>query len=727
MVKEFREQIYLTLGEASDQDFTILTISAGEGNGWHFSPEVLQSSLPLWDGVECFIDHALTSHPASTTSRSVRDIAGIITNPTWDETTSAIKARLKPLGPSAALLQSLASQLKSIPPDAARIGFSADLVFTGRNRQVEHILKVNSVDLVYNPARGGKFIFSINPQPPSIVIAQHPSPEGVWAARNEAVSALSGLRSPVLRSTPGQSPCEPGHLVSSIPQKQHFSLYNSEEPNQKGAQNMQETQPTQPSTARGRSGIQPPSECRTHESSAPPFTEQDLTAQFGLMNSLRQQMNKWTLDLGLDRSHLPRPMQDVLRKQFATREFTVSELDEAIEDQRKILSQLTGSETVRSVGRVEGMLNEQDRLSLAVEDLFGIERENNPSVKVPRLTGIRELYLMLTGDTDLHGGYYPERMQLATTADFTGLVKNALNKIVVRTWSQLGKAGYDWWKDVTTQEHFSSLHDVTGTLIGTVGDLPAIAEGAEYTELPIGDSPETASFTKYGGYIPLTLELIDRDDAKRLTAYARQLGSAGLRKISKLVAEIFTANSGIGPSMADGGALFNATAVTTAGGHANLTTTALSAGQWDTVSMAVYKQPMLIKNEAGYYGTGPALAINPKFMVIPRNLGKTAWEICAGNFVREQDYVYDNVMKGTAVPVIVPEWTDANNWAAVCDPVIAPAIYVGERFGIMPEIFVAGENTSPAVFMNDEHRLKVRHFLAVWVNDYRPLHKANVA
>jgi len=37
---------------------------------------------------------------------------------------------------------------------------------------------------------------------------------------------------------------------------------------------------------------------------------------------------------------------------------------------------------------------------------------------------------MLTGDYDLHGGYYGERIQLATTADFTGLVKNALNKII---------------------------------------------------------------------------------------------------------------------------------------------------------------------------------------------------------------------------------------------------------------------------------------------------------
>jgi hypothetical protein len=51
----------------------------------------------------------------------------------------------------------------------------------------------------------------------------------------------------------------------------------------------------------------------------------------------------------------------------------------------------------------------------------------------------------------------------------------------------------------------------------------------------------------------------------------------------------------------------------------------------------------------------------------------------------------------------------------------------GERFGIMPEIFIAGDDLSPAVFTNDEHRLKVRHFLACWVNDFRPLHKSNVA
>ena len=61
------------------------------------------------------------------------------------------------------------------------------------------------------------------------------------------------------------------------------------------------------------------------------------------------------------------------------------------------------------------------------------------------------------------------------------------------------------------------------------------------------------------------------------------------------------------------------------------------------------------------------------------------------------------------------------------DPAIAPAIIVGERFGLMPEVYTAGNDTDPAVFMNDETRIKVRMFAAVLVQDFRPLHKENVA
>lgn len=454
---------------------------------------------------------------------------------------------------------------------------------------------------------------------------------------------------------------------------------------------------------------------------------QDLQSQLSEIRTMRREMSAFLLESSLANTHLPPSMQSHIRERFQGRTFAPAELQSAIHEHQKLLSELDAGRSVKGHARVEGMLEPAERLQAATDDLFGAPRDKAlESARVPRLSGIRELYLSLTGDHDLHGGYYPTRAQLATTADFSGLVKNSLNKLVANTWEELGRAGYDWWKQITVQEHFNSLHEITGTLVGTVGDLPLIAEGGNYPELMVGDSPETANFMKYGGYIPLTLELIDRDETRKLRAYARELASAGLRKISSLVAKIFTENGGVGPSMGDGKALFGV-GDTGTGGHANLGTLALNAANWDNACSAVYRQPMLVKNADGLYGTGPRMAVNPKYLLVSRALQKTAFEICGGSFVRESDHFYDNVLKGTAVPIVVPEWTDPNDWAAACDPRVAPAIFVGERFGLAPEIFIAGDELSPSVFSNDEHRLKVRHYLAVWVNDYRPLYKSNVA
>ena len=374
------------------------------------------------------------------------------------------------------------------------------------------------------------------------------------------------------------------------------------------------------------------------------------------------------------------------------------------------------------------MFSSEDHLQAAIDDLLGAPRDpDKAALKVARLSGIREAYLMLTGDYDFHGGFDPIRAQLATTSDFTGLVKNALNKVIVASFEKMGRAGYDWWKSIVKTEHFESLNAITGTLVGTIGSLPTVAEQAEYTELAVGDSPETASFTKYGGYLPLTLEAIDRDETRKLRLYAIELGNAAMRNISEQVAYIFTQNSAAGPTMADTGALFNATAVTTAGGHANLLTAALAADKWDLVAAAVYNQPMLIKNATGYYGTGKKLAIEPRFCLIPRALKKTAFDLFLNAWDVTSQVHAENLLKGSVVPLIVPEWTDATDFAAVCDPDIAPAIILGERFGLVPEVYIAGRETDPAVFMNDEHRLKVRQFLALCVGDFRPLHKSNVA
>ena len=629
--------------------FEILAITAGKANGWQFDAGVLKRSLPLWDGVHCFVDHA-------NAARSVRDIAGIICDPQWDEGMQGIHAVLQAFGPAAELLSGVGREVLASPAHS-QVGFSADILFNGRARRVEEILKIFSVDLVYNPARGGVFLRTLNQQP------DESEPKGECKMQESEIEAMKD---------------------DETNNREQFA--HNDAPLANVAENAS------------------PAEI------------------------IQAQLCAYALDAGLKAARLPQPVSERLRQQFSGRSFEPGELQTAIDDQRSLLSELGAGRLVQGPGRVSAVFDGTDRLQAAVDDLFGLAREPHlQSLKVAPLTGIRELYLSLTGDHDLHGSFHPERVQLATTADFSGLVKNALNKIVTNTWQELGRAGYDWWQAISVQEHFTSLNSITGTLVGTVSDLPSINEGGAYTELVVGNSPETASFTKYGGYIPLTLELIDRDETRKLRAYARELASAGMRKISKLVAAIFTANAGVGPTMADGAALFNANAVNAAGGHKNLLTTALSANEWDTVSCAVYAQPMLVKNAAGAYGTGPQMGINPKFILVPRSLQKSAMEICSGALVREEGFVFDNVLKGTAVPVVVPEWTDNNNWAAACDPRVAPAIYVGERFGLKPEVYIAGDELSPAVFTNDEHRLKVRHFLAVWVNDYRPLHKSNVA
>lgn len=658
--------------------FEIHAMTAGSANGWNFSEQSLRNSLALWDGVECFIDHAGFFED----NRSVRDLGGMCHSPEWDDAAKGVKLQLRTAGPSGPLVESIGRELLRESgaghPNGARprVGFSADIGFTATGRDVQQILRVFSVDLVFNPARGGAFLRALNS------IQQRRQPQEANMPSNVGANGDS-----------------PRTAAPAAPPKEEGSPIVLQQLNQ---------------------DVEAVRTLLTVQQERARLEEEAIKAR-----EVRAQMCAYLLESGLAASKLPKPAQDRVRTQFAGKVFEPSELTAAIEDSRKLVAELMGGAAIAGVQGVHAMFSSEDQLQAAVDDLLEAPREKgSESHKVARLSGIRELYHMLTGDYDLHGGYHPERARLATTSDFSGLVKNALNKIVVNQWDRLGRAGYDWWKKIVVVEHFNSLNGITGTLVGTVGALPAVSEGAEYTELVIGDSPETASFTKYGGYIPLTLELIDRDETRKLKAYPRELASAAIRKISYLVSYIFSQASGLGPTMADTGTLFNATAVTTKGGHANLLTAALAADKWELACQAVYNQPMHIKLDTGYYGTGPKMAINPRYCLVPRDLTLTAQAILYPQWNATSGYHTENLQRGQEGDVItVPEWTDATDWAAACDPEIAPAIYIGERFGIQPEIFIAGDELSPAVFMNDEHRLKVRHFLAVWVNDFRPLNK----
>ena len=113
--------------DPAGETLQILAISAGTGNGWEFSEAILRDSLALWQGVECFIDHAWNE-------RSVRDLAGICTQPRWLTEQQGICLDLQAIGPGADLLMQTAHQMQKRNNALPDVGFSADLLFNAEDK-----------------------------------------------------------------------------------------------------------------------------------------------------------------------------------------------------------------------------------------------------------------------------------------------------------------------------------------------------------------------------------------------------------------------------------------------------------------------------------------------------------------------------------------------------------------------------------------------------------------
>ena len=421
------------------------------------------------------------------------------------------------------------------------------------------------------------------------------------------------------------------------------------------------------------------------------------------------------LDARLARSNLPDAMRRLVGERFGGRIFDVRELDGEIEAlQHAWAESVAGSGSrVTGVGaRVSNVVNEVDRMQAVMDQLCGLRPKSELLQGVKPVSGIRELYLMLTGDYDFRGGFDAGRVALAnvTTSTMTSLVKNAFNKVVLDYFNSVDR----WWEPIISQENFASMQDLTLITLGGFADLDTVAEGAAYTEKSWSDSEEVVSFVKKGNYVGVTLEMMDKDETRSFRAIPRKLAIGGYRALSGAIANLWTANSGVGaywPSSQSTYRLFDAN-------YSNLGTTALSPSAWDAVIQAMYKQTEATSAER--------MGIRPAYLVVPIELEKTAYTIMES--IGEPGTADNdiNVRRQSSRVVVCPEMTDANDWMAVADPRVWPAITVGFRFGNVPELFIADQETVGSMFTNDEMRIKVRYIFAVGVGDYRPLYKSNV-
>jgi hypothetical protein len=633
----------------------------------HLRPAALQSAArrDLFDHRAVFIDHAgWFSNP------SLEKLAGKTRNARYDPATDSILGEIVFNDtPSGALARQIIDEILG-DNHPADIGLSISFYPIWEGQDISDIRHVESVDLVFQPAADGRILAALSSSLPQVEPAggfcREPLPTLSQRANPQPKGVTTTIMSQTAQFTPQPPGPDPADLVTAW------------------------------------------TDAAAH---AP--------AQGSAQASARQIIAA---------SGLPEPARARLSAQAWN---TPQDLQNAIEAERSYLAELSAQNVIQigaaapRSSQISNMRTSLDSIGLALEALLSGTR---PPDGVMPLTGVRELYHLLSGDYEMSGMFNAERLQLANVNSSTmaNMVANVLNKRLAQEFQTYPM----WWAPIVNEEDFQSLQAIQWTLLGGIGELPTVAEGATYTELTWDDSKETGTFYKKGGYLGLTLEAIDKDETGRLRGAPRALAQAAWLTLSKSISSIFTQASGAGPNLTDGTALFHST-------RGNAGTTALSITAWNAARTAMRKFAEL--------NSGERLGglVVPRYLLVPPDLEITATQILASEY--EYTYALSN---GTAAPVnpnaegndfgarmaaarsrvvVVDLWTDTNDWAAVCDPRLYPTIGVGYRYGRQPEIFSVASPTAGLMFTNDTMPIKVRFFYAVAPIDWRGMYKANVA
>ena len=310
-----------------------------------------------------------------------------------------------------------------------------------------------------------------------------------------------------------------------------------------------------------------------------------------------------------------------------------------------------------------------------------------------------------TGVDRLSGSALFDRIQAAHgSSDFPLLVANTANK-ALRAAYEMAPQTWRTWCGVGEVSDFKANSRIQ---VGSFNSLAEIKPNGEYTYGNLSEEAESITAITKGKALALTRQLVINDDLGAFMRAARVMGFAAQRTVNEdAYARLHAATV-----MSDGGALFNATAVTTAGGHANLTSsgTAISA-----TSIGVGRSMMSLQKDKSLRSV---LNLSPRFLLCPNGKAQVAYDVVkpfpantgGSNFVIDM-----------GLTIVSDALLDANSgtaWYLIADPNIAPVIEVD---------FLDG-NETPYVaetvdWETDAMKMKVRLDYGVQAIDWRAGYK----
>lgn len=238
------------------------------------------------------------------------------------------------------------------------------------------------------------------------------------------------------------------------------------------------------------------------------------------------------------------------------------------------------------------------------------------------------------------------------TSDFASLLANVANKRLRQGYTENMPSYSRWARRAPNAPDFKQMSVVN---LAGAPDLLRTNEHGEFKYGAMTDGKEVYSMLTYGRIVSFTRQSLINDDLRGFDRLVSAFGNSAARLENRTVYAILTANA----ALADTGALFNSTAVTTAGGHANL---AGSGGAISVTTLAAGRAAMRLQKGL----QSEELNLTPSFLIVPATQENLAYQYTSANYVPATSAAVNEFRAGgrTALEPVVEALLDANSTTA---------------------------------------------------------------
>lgn len=245
---------------------------------------------------------------------------------------------------------------------------------------------------------------------------------------------------------------------------------------------------------------------------------------------------------------------------------------------------------------------------------------------------------------------------LHTTSDFPLVLGDATGR-TLRAAYAAAPSGLKRVARQTTARDFKDRHRVQ---LGEAPRLEKVNESGEFKSGTIGEGKETYRVATYGKIFGLSRQAIVNDDLRAFDDVPRKMGQAAAATEAQLLADLILANSGNGPTMADGNPLFHSS-------HKNKATggdVGAFTGASPAFDALVGAGRLALRKQVGL--SGELISVTPKFLIVPPDQETAAEKgLAPVTATKTADY---NPFSGKLELVVEPRLNSATRWYLSADP-----------------------------------------------------------